>query len=79
LLYSSKYKLLSKFALDILSIPAASADCERNFSELGDLLSVRRMRMKVDLLAALQCLKSWKRIGLKLKKGKVAASSLKFS
>ncbi|KAF2174404.1 hypothetical protein K469DRAFT_691718 [Zopfia rhizophila CBS 207.26] len=35
------------------------------FSELGDLLSTRRLRMKPELIAALQSLKSWKRIGIK--------------
>jgi hypothetical protein len=61
---SSRFPTLSRFAIDIFSIPAASADCERNFSEAGDLLSVRRLRMKVDLLSALQSLRSFKRIGL---------------
>ena len=59
-----QYPTLSQFALDILSIPASSADCERTFSELGDLLGVRRLRMLPDLLSALQSLRSWKRIGI---------------
>ena len=59
------YPTLSKMALDILSIPAAAADCERTFSELGDLLETRRLSMKPDLLSALQSLRSWKRLGLK--------------
>ena len=59
-----QYPILSQFALDILSIPASSADCERTFSELGDLLGVRRLRMLPDLLSALQSLRSWKRIGI---------------
>ena len=65
ILQEHKYPLLSRFALDILSIPASSADCERTFSELGDLLGTRRLRMNAKLLSALQCLRSWKRIGLK--------------
>ena len=45
-------------AFDILSIPASSADCERMFSELGDLLEVRRMKLKPQLISAIQC-KAW--------------------
>ncbi|RYN17080.1 hypothetical protein AA0121_g12250 [Alternaria tenuissima] len=63
----SRYPVLSQLALDIYSIPAASADCERIFSELGDLLSVRRLNMKPELLSALQSIRSWRRIGLKAK------------
>jgi hypothetical protein len=45
-----QYPTLSQVALDTLSIPASSADCERTFNELGDLLGVRRLRMLPDLL-----------------------------
>ena len=60
-----QYPLLAKFALNILAIPASSADCERMFSELGDLLEVRQLCMLPDLLSALQAIRSWKRLGLK--------------
>jgi hypothetical protein len=60
-----QYPVLSRFAINILSIPAAAADCERTFSELGDLLRVRRLRMQPDLMSALQSLRSWKRLGLR--------------
>ncbi|KAG9387832.1 Dimer-Tnp-hAT domain containing protein [Pyrenophora tritici-repentis] len=56
--------LLSKFAIDVLTIPAAAADCERTFSELGDMLGTRRLHMKPELISALQSLKSWKRLGI---------------
>jgi hypothetical protein len=39
---SSKYPNLGRFALDILTIPASSCNCERLFSELGDLLESRQ-------------------------------------
>jgi hypothetical protein len=58
--------VLAKFAIDVLTIPAAAAACERTFSELSDLLGTRRLRVKPELLAALQSLKSWKRIGIQL-------------
>jgi hypothetical protein len=32
-----QYPNLSRLALDVLSIPASSCECERMFSELGDL------------------------------------------
>ncbi|KAG9376877.1 Dimer-Tnp-hAT domain containing protein [Pyrenophora tritici-repentis] len=54
--------ILSKFAIDVLTIPAAAADCERTFSELGDMLGTRRLHMKPELISALQSLKSWKRL-----------------
>lgn len=72
-LLSQQYPMLSKFAIDVLEIPASAANCERTFSELGDMLRTRRMRMKIELITALQCLKSWRRIGLKtLKPGHTA-------
>jgi hypothetical protein len=55
----STYPRLAKMAFDILTIPASSADCERMFSELGDLLEVRRMKMKPQLISAIQCSKAW--------------------
>ncbi|KAG9383702.1 Dimer-Tnp-hAT domain containing protein [Pyrenophora tritici-repentis] len=56
--------LYSQFAIDVLTIPAAAADCERTFSELGDMLGTRRLHMKPELISALQSLKSWKRLGI---------------
>ncbi|KAG9376558.1 Dimer-Tnp-hAT domain containing protein [Pyrenophora tritici-repentis] len=56
--------ILSKFAIDVPTIPAAAADCERTFSELGDMLGTRRLHMKPELISALQSLKSWKRLGI---------------
>jgi hypothetical protein len=64
-LQASQYPQLSKLAIDVMTIPAAAADCERTFSELGDLLGTRRLHMKPELLAALQSIKSWKAIGIK--------------
>jgi hypothetical protein len=33
-----RYLNLARMAVDVLSIPASSCECERMFSELGDLL-----------------------------------------
>jgi hypothetical protein len=54
-----KYPQLSRFAIDILTIPALSCECERLFSELGDLLEPKRCAISGELLAALQLIRSW--------------------
>jgi hypothetical protein len=59
------YPSLSKLALDVLSIPASSCECERLFSELGDLLEPRRRCLGAQLLAAIQCVRRWQRAGLR--------------
>ena len=58
-----KYPQLSRFAIDILAIPASSCECERLFSELGDLLEPKRRAIGSELLAALQLVRSWTRAG----------------
>lgn len=61
----SKYPGLSQFAIDILTIPASSCECERLFSELGDLLEPKQQAIGSKLLAALQLIRSWTRAGFK--------------
>jgi hypothetical protein len=58
-----KYPQLSRFAIDILTIPASSCECERLFSELGDLLEPKRRQIGSELLAAFQLIRSWTRAG----------------
>ncbi|KAK1912669.1 hypothetical protein P3342_004605 [Pyrenophora teres f. teres] len=58
-----QYPNLSKMALTILSIPASSCECERVFSELGDLLEPRRRCISPELLAALHSVRRWRRAG----------------
>ena len=58
-----KYPNLSCLAVDILTIPASSYECERLFSELGDLLEPKRRKIGAKLLAALQLIRSWVRRG----------------
>jgi hypothetical protein len=60
-----KYPNLARFAIDILTIPASSCECERLFSELGDLLEPRRRKIGSQLLAAIQCVCSWRNAGFK--------------
>ena len=59
-----RYPNLSQLAIDVLSIPASSCECERCFSELGDLLEPRRRGISPELLAAIQCTRRWRRAGL---------------
>ena len=39
-------------AFDILTILVSSVDCERMFTELGDLLEARRMKMRPQPISA---------------------------
>jgi hypothetical protein len=38
--------------------------CERMFSELGDLLEPRRRILSLEMLAAIQCVRRWRRAHL---------------
>jgi hypothetical protein len=52
-----RYPSLSQLALNVLSIPASSCECERMFSELSNLLEPRRRAIQPQLLAAIQCVR----------------------
>jgi hypothetical protein len=60
-----KYPHLARLAIDVLTIPASSCECERLFSELGDLLEPRRRKIGSQLLGAIQCIRSWRDAGFK--------------
>ena len=53
------YPYLRKLALEILSIPAMSAEPERLFSATKLILTDRRNRLSMKMIEALACLKSW--------------------
>jgi hypothetical protein len=53
------YPNLSRLALDILSIPAMSAEPERLFSGAKITITDRRNRLDAATIEALECLKSW--------------------
>ncbi|KAI0570356.1 Dimer-Tnp-hAT domain-containing protein [Pyrenophora tritici-repentis] len=61
----SRYPNLSRLAIDLLTITASSCQFERLFSELDDLLEPRRRKIGSQLLAAIQCTRSWRRAGFK--------------
>ena len=53
------YPNLHKMAIDILSIPAMSAEPEWLFSGAKITVTERRNRLGVDTIEYLECLKSW--------------------
>ena len=50
---------LSQMAIDILSIPAMSAEPERVFSGARRTISWERMQLGRDNIEKIECLKSW--------------------
>ncbi|ODQ72320.1 hypothetical protein LIPSTDRAFT_71821 [Lipomyces starkeyi NRRL Y-11557] len=46
-------------ALDVLSIPAMSAEPERLFSSAKITITDRRNRLGIETIEAIECLKSW--------------------
>lgn len=55
---SSTYRL-ARMGLDMCSIPAMSAECERVFSQTKLLLTSQRQGLKIDIIEATQCLRAW--------------------
>ena len=47
-------------ALDLLSIPAMSAEVEWVFSSTGLMVTDRRNRLKEDAIEAVECMMSWR-------------------
>jgi hypothetical protein len=64
-----RFPQLSRLALDVISIPASSCNCERMFSELCDLLEPRWRAIPPQLLAAIQCVQQWQKAGFGPKVG----------
>ena len=53
------YPTISLWALDTLSIPAMSAECERVFSSAKKLITLERNALADDTIEACECLKAW--------------------
>ncbi|CCE35105.1 uncharacterized protein CPUR_02034 [Claviceps purpurea 20.1] len=60
----SEYPRLARMAIDVLSIPAMSAECERTFSSAGTMVDSKRSRLEASTIAVTQTLRSWLRAGL---------------
>lgn len=50
---------LSRFALDMVSVPISSAECERIFSSAKLLITSSRNRLRPDIIEASECLRNW--------------------
>ncbi|KAH7464586.1 hypothetical protein FOMA001_g17649 [Fusarium oxysporum f. sp. matthiolae] len=59
-----RFPRLSKMAIDILSIPAMSAEPERTFSGARRTISWDRMLLGASTIEKGECLKSWIRSGI---------------
>jgi hypothetical protein len=60
-----RYPSLFRLAIDLLSIPASSCDCERMFSVVGDMMEPKRRKMSPQLLSTVTCVRTWLRAGFK--------------
>jgi hypothetical protein len=54
---------LAQMALDLLSIPAMAAECERVFSSSKILISDHWNRLRDDIIEANECLRYWHQKG----------------
>lgn len=61
--HKTAFPLLSQMAIDVLSIPAMSAACERVFSQGKLTITSQRHCMRAATLELLLCLKDWLRNG----------------
>jgi hypothetical protein len=53
-----------QYALDTLSCPAMSTECERVFSSAKKLITLERNQLGEDIIEACECLKAWWRNSL---------------
>lgn len=60
----NEFPRLSRMALDLLSIPPMSAECERLFSVAGQMVSPLRTRLEASTIGVTQTVRSWVRSGL---------------
>ncbi|KNB17838.1 hypothetical protein FOXG_22067 [Fusarium oxysporum f. sp. lycopersici 4287] len=58
-----KYPRLSRMALDLLTVPPMSAECERLFSTTGRMITKSRNRLDASTIGLCQTLRSWGRAG----------------
>jgi hypothetical protein len=57
--HRNEYPTLSKMALDLFSVPAMSAECERVFSQAKLVITSQRHHLNAEILEAILCLKLW--------------------
>jgi hypothetical protein len=61
---ATDYPRLSRMALDVMTVPAMSAECERLFSAVGLMVTPLRSRLDASTIGLIQVLRSWLRAGL---------------
>jgi hypothetical protein len=54
---------MAQIAFDILSIPAMSSECEREFSQAKLLITTPRTRLADEIIEAVELLKHWYKTG----------------
>jgi hAT family C-terminal dimerisation region len=59
-----EYPRVARMAIDVLSVPAMAAECERTFSSAGSMVSPKRSRLDASTIAVTQTVRSWLRAGL---------------
>ena len=57
--HQEEYPRRSKFALDVLAIPAMSVDPERTFSVTKLTVSSQRHSLSPEIVEEIQCLRNW--------------------
>jgi hypothetical protein len=63
-LNTPRWSQIARMALSIHSIPAMSAEVKRVFSSSKLFNSDRRNRLGVDVICAVECMKSWEKAGI---------------
>ncbi|SCO88905.1 uncharacterized protein FRV6_13033 [Fusarium oxysporum] len=60
----SEYPRLSRMALDVMTVPAMSSECERLFSTTGLMVTPLRNRLDAGRIGLIQTLRSWLRASI---------------
>ncbi|KAK4077569.1 hypothetical protein Purlil1_12331 [Purpureocillium lilacinum] len=61
---ANRYPRLSLMAVDMLTIPSSSAESERTFSSAGRMMAPMRSRLRREIVAMAQCIRSWSKAGI---------------
>ena len=61
---ADQYPRLSRMALDIMTVPAMSAEVERLFSAVGLMVTPLRNRLDASTIGLIQTLRSWLKVGI---------------
>jgi hypothetical protein len=61
---ADQYPRLSRMALDVMTVPAMSAEVERLFSAVGLMIAPLRNRLDASTIGLIQTLRSWLKAGI---------------